>query len=266
MPKVQAADAYAGRVEMEIYAIAVIAVVIGATLQRLSGTGVGLVVAPCLALAMGPQLGVFVANSTTIVSGFLIMFAVLKDVNWKRWAVFASVGVVGAIPGALLVRELSAGWLNIVIGGVVLVALVLTFAMPSVPHVTGRKLSGLTAAAGAVGGFLNTASGVAAPAMVIYAQFARWPQRDFAATLQPTFMMFGLSSVLAKLLTGATTVDQLPHPGLFGAIIVAVIAGIRLGGMLSQQVTPQLARRIAITLAGAGAVSALLRGIVTLVG
>lgn len=251
---------------MEIYAIAVIAVVIGATLQRLSGTGVGLVVAPSLALAMGPQLGVFVANSTTVCSGFLIMFAVLKDVDWKRWAVFASVGVVGAIPGALLVRELAAGWLNIVIGSVVLAALVLTFTMPRVPHVTGRRLPVLTAAAGAVGGFLNTASGVAAPAMVMYGQFARWPQRDFAATMQPTFMMFGLTSVLAKLFTGATSVDQLPHAGLFGAIIVAVIAGIRLGGLLARQVSPQLARRIAIALAGAGALSALVRGVLSLLG
>lgn len=251
---------------MEIYAIAVIAVVVGATLQRLSGTGVGLVVAPCLALAMGPQLGVFVANSTTVVSGFLIMFAVLKDIDWKRWGMFASVGVVGAIPGALLVRELSAGWLNVVIGAVVLVALVLTFAMPRVPHVTGRKLSALTAATGAVGGFLNTASGVAAPAMVMYGQFARWPQRNFAATMQPTFMVFGLSSVLAKLFTGATTVDQLPHVGLFGAVVVAVIAGIRLGGLLAMHVSPERARRIAITLAGAGALSALVRGILALLG
>ncbi|GAA4508981.1 sulfite exporter TauE/SafE family protein [Brevibacterium yomogidense] len=251
---------------MGIYAIAVIAVVVGATLQRLSGTGVGLVVAPCLALAMGPQLGVFVANSTTVCSGFLIMFAVLKDVDWKRWGLFASVGVVGALPGALLVRELSAGWLNVVIGSVVLVALVLTFTMPRVPHVTGRGLPVLTAAAGAVGGFLNTASGVAAPAMVMYGQFARWPQRNFAATMQPTFMMFGLTSVLAKLFTGATTVDQLPPVGLFGAIIVAVIAGIRLGGLLSRRVSPDLARRIAIALAGAGALSALVRGLIALVG
>lgn len=252
--------------DIGLFVIAFVAVLVGATLQRLSGTGVGLVVAPCLALAMGPQLGVFLANSTTVVSGFLIMFAVLKDVDWRRWALFVAVGIAGALPGALLVRELSAGWLDIVIGGVVLLALVLTFSVPRVPHVTGGRLPALTAATGAVGGFLNTASGVAAPAMVMYSRFARWQQRDFAATMQPTFMMFGLVSVLMKLFTGATTVEQLPHPGLFGAIVLAVVAGIRLGGLLARRVSAEKARRVAIVLAGAGALSALARGALTLVG
>lgn len=252
--------------DIGLFVIAFLAVLVGATLQRLSGTGVGLVVAPCLALAMGPQLGVFLANSTTVVSGFLIMFAVLKDVDWRRWALFVVVGLAGALPGALLVRELSAGWLDIVIGGVVLLALVLTFSVPRVPHVTGGRLPALTATAGAVGGFLNTASGVAAPAMVMYSRFARWPQRDFAATMQPTFMMFGLVSVLMKVFTGATTVEQLPHPGLFGAIVLAVVAGIRLGGLLARRVSATKARRVAIALAGAGALSALVRGALTLVG
>ena len=137
--------------DIGILVIAFFAVLVGATLQRLSGTGVGLVVAPCLALAMGPQVGVFVANSTTVVSGLLIMFAVLKDVDWRRWGMFAAAGIAGALPGSLLVRELSAGWLDVLIGGVVLLALVLTFSVPRVPHVTGRRRPALTAAAGAAG-------------------------------------------------------------------------------------------------------------------
>src|SRR5699024_2668636 len=110
----------------EVIAIAVIAVVVGATLQRLSGMGVGLVVAPTLALALGPQLGVFVANATTVCSGGRIRLTVLQDVGWRRWWVFAGAGLVGSSPGALLVRELSPGWLSLVIGAVVLGALVLT--------------------------------------------------------------------------------------------------------------------------------------------
>ena len=97
----------------EVIAIAAVAVVVGATLQRLSGMGVGLVVAPTLALLLGPQLGVYVTNATTVCSGVLIMLTVLRDVDWKRWAVFAGVGLVGSIPGALLVRELSSGWLSV---------------------------------------------------------------------------------------------------------------------------------------------------------
>ena len=47
--------------------IALAAVVLGATLQRASGTGVGLVVAPVLALLYGPAHGVLLTNVTTTV-------------------------------------------------------------------------------------------------------------------------------------------------------------------------------------------------------
>ncbi|WP_349829593.1 sulfite exporter TauE/SafE family protein [Brevibacterium litoralis] len=244
-------------------AVTLAAILVGATLQRLSGTGVGLVVAPVLALLMGPALGVFVTNATTVVSGFLIMLAVLRDVDWKRYLIFLPMAVLGGIPAGLMVRELPAAWLNIVIGAVVLVALGLTFGMPRVPHVTSRWL---TAGAGAVGGFLNTSAGVAAPAMVIYSKVSRWPQRSFAATMQPTFMTMGLISVLVKLGVGATTVAQLPPWWLLPLIVAVVFGGIRAGGWLAGKVPVEGARVLAITLAGIGGLVAVIRGVVLLVG
>lgn len=240
---------------------AVAAILIGSTLQRLSGTGVGLVVAPVLALLMGPALGVFVTNSTTVVSGFLIMLAVIRDVDWKRYLLFLPMALLGAVPAAFMVRELDAAWLNIVIGAVVLVALALTFGTPSVPHLRSRFL---TAAAGAVGGFLNTSAGVAAPAMVMYSRFARWDQRSFAATMQPTFMTMGIFSVATKLAVGATTFDQLPPWWLFPIIVVTVVVGIRLGAWLAGKVSLGTARTVAITLAGLGGAVAVVRGLLML--
>lgn len=246
-----------------IVAATLAAVFLGATLQRLSGTGVGLVVAPVLALLMGPALGVFMANATTMLSGTIIMLAVLKDVDWRRYLIFLPAGILGAIPAALLVRELSAAWLNIVIGLVVVAALALTFGTPRVRHIRSRWL---TAAGGAAGAFLNTSAGVAAPAMVIYAKFARWPQRSFAATMQPTFATFGALSVGSKLAVGAMAISQLPPWWLFPVIFAAVGLGIIAGGRLARLVTAEAARRLAITLAGAGAVVALVRGLVMLAG
>lgn len=221
----------------------------------------GLVVAPVLALLMGPALGIFVTNSTTVVSGFLIMLAVIRDVDWKRYLLFLPMALLGAVPAAFMVRELDAAWLNIVIGAVVLVALALTFGTPSVPRIRSRFL---TAAAGAVGGFLNTSAGVAAPAMVMYSRFARWDQRSFAATMQPTFMTMGIFSVATKLAVGATTFDQLPPWWLFPIIVVTVVVGIRLGAWLAGKVSLGTARTVAITLAGLGGAVAVVRGLLML--
>ncbi|WP_237770223.1 hypothetical protein [Ornithinimicrobium sp. CNJ-824] len=49
-------------------AFIVVAIVVGATLQRVSGLGMGLVVAPLLAVLLGAGPGVLVANATTTVS------------------------------------------------------------------------------------------------------------------------------------------------------------------------------------------------------
>lgn len=237
------------------------AILVGSVLQRLSGTGVGLVVAPVLALLLGPALGVFVTNATTVVSGFLIMLVVIRDVDWKRYLIFLPTALLGAIPAAVLVRELDAAWLNIVIGAVVLIALVLTFGMPGVPYVRTHVVTGTT---GLIGGFLNTSAGVAAPAMVIYSKFARWDQRSFAATMQPTFMTMGIFSVATKLAFGATTLGELPPWWVFPIIIVTVILGIKVGGWLAARVRTSTARTVAITLAGLGGAIALIRGIVML--
>ncbi|WP_026536117.1 sulfite exporter TauE/SafE family protein [Arthrobacter sp. H14] len=244
-----------------IVIVAIVAILLGSTLQRLSGTGVGLVVAPVLALLMGPALGVFVTNSTTVVSGFLIMLAVIKDVNWKRYLIFMPMALLGAIPAAFMVRELEAAWLNIVIGSVVLISLALTFGTPRVPHIQSHALTGV---AGVVGGFLNTSAGVAAPAMVMYSKFSRWDQRSFAATMQPTFMTMGIFSVGTKLAVGATTIDQLPPWWLFPIIVITVVGGIRIGAWLARRISIDTARRVAITLAGMGGAVTVIRGVLML--
>ncbi len=45
-----------------------LAVVVGACLQRASGTGVGLAVSPVLAFLFGPGPGVLITNTTTMLS------------------------------------------------------------------------------------------------------------------------------------------------------------------------------------------------------
>lgn len=246
---------------MDIVVVAAVALLVGAALQRLSGTGVGLVVGPALAIVMGPGVGILTTNASSTVSGFLIMLAVLKDVNWKRYALFAPAAVLGAIPAALLVRELSAAWLQIIIGAVVVLALATTFGLPKLPEWKGKFAA---FAAGGVGGFLNTTAGVAAPAMVIYSKLSRWDQREFAATLQPTFMTMGAVSVAVKVLMGSTDTAALPPWWFWLVVVVAVVAGIGLGTVLAKRIPVSVAKNIAITLAALGGVATLVKGLLAL--
>lgn len=237
------------------------AILVGTVLQRLSGNGVGLVVAPVLAVLMGPALGVLITNSTTVVCSFLVMLATVRDVDWKRCLIFIPFALPGAVLAAFVVRGADPAWLNIVIGSVVLVALVLTFGTPAVPHVRSH---GLTAATGLVSGFLNTCAGVAAPVMVMYAKFTRWDQRSYAATLQPTYWAMGTFALAMMLMVGTTDSDQVPPWWLFVLILITVVVGVMMGTWLAREVSVGTARRVAITLGGLGSVTAILRGVLML--
>lgn len=241
------------------------AVVVGTVLQRLSGTGVGLVVAPVLSLLLGPAYGVLITNMTTAVSGFLIMLTVWAHIHWGRFWLIIPAAVIGAWPGAWLVGQLSAAWLSIILGSIVLAALALTVSLPQLPRWTGRAPGIL---AGFLGGFFNTTSGVAAPVMVIYSRLSRWDQRSFAATLQPTFMTMGLVSVVSKLVLDTVEDDSEITISLFWAapvIVSAVLLGVGLGTWLARWVSFQAARTMAMALAGMGGAAAIIRGAAELV-
>jgi uncharacterized membrane protein YfcA len=243
---------------VELLAVAALSILVGSVLQRVSGTGVGLVVAPTLALLLGPATGVLVTNATTTVSGFLIMLSVWRHVDWRRFAIIAPAAAVGAVPAALVVRELPAAWLQVVVGGVVLLALATMFGLPRLPEWKGRLP---TALAGAVGGFFNTTAGVAGPVMVIHSRLARWEQQSFAATLQPVFMTMGALSVLTKTALGAVGADGLPPWWTAPGVVVLVLLGVAIGGALSRRVPVSAARTLAMVLAGAGGALTLVRGL-----
>lgn len=243
-----------------VWCIAVAAILVGTVLQRVSGTGVGLVCAPALALLLGSAQGVLVTNATTTVSGLLIGLAVRRDIDWRRAGTLIVAALPGAVTGALLVRSLPAAWLQIIIGAVVLLAILVTTTSPRLPHLAGTVT---TVVAGTIGGLFNTTAGVAAPAMVIYSRVSRWEQRSFSATMQPVFMTMGFMSVVLKSVLASRAVTTPPW-WFLPLVVGTVLVGIRLGTAASRRVGPEHARTLALALAGIGGLVAVVRGFLLL--
>lgn len=241
--------------------VAASAVILGTVLQRVSGMGVGLVVSPTLALLLGPVTGVLLTNITTVVSAVLIGITLRHDIDWQRYRRLAPLIVVGSVPGALLVGAADRHWLEVIIG-VALIGTLLTTALVRIPPMSGRLPA---AAAGTAGGFLNTAVGVAAPAMLVYAQATNWQQRSFAATLQPIFGTMGVVSVLVKVGLGAAPVSELPL-AVVGLVVAMVPIGIVIGGLVARRVPAAVGRKVAIVVVTVGALSLLGRGLAGVIG
>ena len=242
--------------------VAAASVVLGTVLQRVSGMGVGLVVSPTLALILGPVAGVLLTNLTTTVSAALIALTLWRDIDWRRYRRLAPLIVVGSVPGALLVGAADRAWLEVTIGAALLATLVVT-ALVRIPPVSGPVPA---AVAGTAGGFLNTAVGVAAPAMLIYAQATNWTHRSFAATLQPIFFTMGAVSVITKVGLGAAPVSGLPPLGVIALVVAMVPVGILVGGRVARRVSAEVGRRVAVVVVTAGALTLLGRGILGVAG
>lgn len=237
-------------------------VLLGALLQRVAGMGLGMVAAPLLTLLLGPVAGVTVSNVAAVVVALLVLGALHRSVDWSRYARLAPLILVGSVLGALTVRSTPRAWLDVLVGGSVLLALLAT-AVLSRRTALGHG-GGTSVVTGLAAGFMNTTSGVAAPAMKAYALATRWDQQAFAATLQPVFITANLASLVTK-----TTLGAGPEPGVlpwwaWPALALAALGGVALGRPLATRLGPGTAARIATTVAVTGAVTALVRGLLAI--
>ncbi|MDN6237297.1 MAG: sulfite exporter TauE/SafE family protein, partial [Corynebacterium flavescens] len=114
-----------------------------------------------------------------------------------------------------------------------------------------------------IGGFTKTLAGVAGPVGTGYAQAAKWPQHVYVATLQPIFLVGGLVSVVAKLSVGAGGFEHVNWL-ICPAGIVGMFIGLFLVSKIAHRVPREKARILSLSVAGLGALSALIRGIITL--
>ena len=234
------------------------AVAVGACLQRISGMGVGLIAAPVLSLLLGPVDGILLVNLLAVINAATNTWGMRADVDWKKFAPIALALVIGVVPGTWVVANAPTNVLLVLVGALLLLALsVVTLGKRYVPRVEGAVPAALS---GVIGGFMNTLAGVAGPAITVYAEAARWPQRVYAATLQPIFLVAGTLSFTVKVAAGAADVRGI-EPALWVATLAALAVGIGAGKRLAPRVPSTTAHKIALGLAFAGGAAALVRGL-----
>ena len=116
----------------------------------------------------------------------------------------------------------------------------------------------LAAVGGLAAGFMNVTAGAAGPVVVVYARATGWSHREFAATAQLIFLVLSVVSLAAK-----ASVPALPIGG-WAALLVALALGLWGGQRLAPRIDPERAMRVVLLAATAGALLALVRGLVAL--
>ncbi|MFG2790024.1 TSUP family transporter [Streptomyces sp. NPDC048419] len=226
-------------------------VLLGSCVQWLTGMGFALVTVPALMLLLGPAGAVVLANCA---SGIICVVGLAG--GWRRVRPGAMVPLCLAaactVPaGAWLTRELPQPVLLLVMGGLVTAAVLLVLRGARVPALRGTKGA---VAAGAVGGFMNSAAGVGGPPISLYAVNAGWTVREFVPNAQFYGVVVNAFSLAANglpELTGAR----------WGWVVAAMAVGAVVGRALAERIPEKRARMLVLTLALTGGVTALGKGV-----
>lgn len=244
-----------------IFLIVLFSILLGAVAQRIAGLGFALLIAPFLVIILGPHEGVILVNICGVVSSTLIVGRVWKDIDWNMFRWLAIPSLFGSVPGSVAAVMLPSAPLSVTVGAVVLVALSVSLVLQRSSVVvkgnTPKVVAGFTA------GLTNSMAGVGGPAVSAYALLSRWPQRQFAATLQPFFVVIGLMTLIVKL-----SLDPTDAPALIWwmwlAIGVVIVLGIFTGEKLGRFIKDDHARFFVIVIAFLGAGAALVKGLMDL--
>lgn len=241
--------------ELATVLLLVAAVFLGASTQRISGMGFAMVASPFLVLLLGPHAGITLVNLLGACSSLMIFVQVFRKVQYKKVALILIPAMLMTIPGAWVAARVQGPWLSIGIALMVFLALGSSFMIRNLPAAQGKSLA---IGAGAVSGFMSVTAGVSGPAIAGYAVASRWPQRQFAVSVQLYFLVLSCTSLVAK--------GGLPHlpAGQWIGCFTAMLIGILLGNYLAPKIPSKYSRAFVVLIAFAGALSLMVEGITAL--
>jgi uncharacterized protein len=236
---------------------AVAVVLLAALVQRITGLGFALVATPALVLLYGPAEGVQVVVLIGIVACGSMGLTMWRSIDGPRalWLLWPAIVIA---PLAAWVSAISPGpVLLLIVGAAAVLGLLTGRVRRASRYLVGRPGA---VGAGALAGFLNVTSGLSGPPLVAYADSVKWEQRRFVATLQLLFVAYNILTLAWR---GIPT--TVPWEGL-GLLALVALAGIGVGTWLARFVPARWARWAMFTVAWAGAVIVLVRGVLGVAG
>lgn len=225
-------------------------VLLGASVQRLTGLGFALVAVPALVLLIGPSDGVALANCA---AGVICLVGLTSGWHLVRLRAMVPLILASActVPlGTWFSNHLPEPALLITMGALVTVAVLVIMRGVRVPSLSGLKGA---LGAGAAGGFMNASAGLGGPPVSLYAVNAGWTIREFV----PNALFYG---VVVNIFSVAT--NGVPHLSgtIWAAALGGLVGGAVIGKALSGRVPEHRARQLVLLLALVGGLSTLVKG------
>jgi uncharacterized protein len=246
-----------------VFAFIALAILIGAMAQRVSGMGFALTAAPVLVLLIGPFDGVLLVNLAGAVSAGIVISRVWRNIDWRQFALLTIPALIAIIPGAYISVVLGGPALQITVGAILVVALTISLLINRAEKTVAQRPAALLT--GVASGFMSATAGIGGPGVAVYAVLTRWEHRSFAATIQPFFVLLGLTSFVTKVVLserGLPDYDWWVWPLIIGCTVV----GLALGEWVAKFISVHIARMTVIVISYLGGTAAIIDGLFDALG
>lgn len=234
---------------------------IATALQRITGLGFAMLLAPFAVVALGTHQGIMITMVLATIASLLMIPPMWRDIDWPKvwWVVIPA--VISIPLASWLGTLLNASLVYFLVGVLVILGLGAALLMPT----TSRPIAGRTAQtiAGIGAGAGGALAGVGGPAMTIYGVLSRWPVASFAASLQPIWVLISVATLASRYFIQGSTIPVLSW-WAWGLTAIGIAVGMFVGQRALGKVNDRVVFGIVVALAMIGAVLSMATGIIEL--
>jgi len=217
--------------------IIVVAIALGSFIKGVTGSGLPQIAIPVMAIFLGVERSVVVMAIPGIVSNTWLMWTYRAHLGGARdLPVLLSTGIVGAVGGTWLLKELDPRILSGVLAAIILSYILLRSTRPSfaLSPWLSRKLS---PPVGLAAGTLQGATGISGPLLTTYLHCYRLDPKVYVVSLVTLFQVFAVVQGITMVGLGLFDRSRVVE-GLLALLpmMIALPLGARIGRYLSATV------------------------------
>ena len=226
--------------------IALLAVVIGATIMGTVSFGMGLVVAPVLLLFLAPKTAIVTVNAIIPILLLFVLLTTWRHLQFRRLRGMALGGVLAVPLGVLVLESANPTVLRITIGVAILLLGLLNLLNIQLP-MANRRGSGLLV------GFLTSLSittlSIGGPLAASYVIAQQWRREQMRAALAFYFLCAYIVAFALYFYSGLVDRETLINIAL---LVPSLAVGFGLGALLARRMNESVFRYAAIGVIIAG--------------
>lgn len=217
-------------------------VVLTTALSAVAGFGFGTVAVPTLLLVLSPAATVTLSKVVGAGTGWIVLLSIWRSTRWSTIFRILPAALVGLLLGGYILTRASSAAIQLVVGVLVLISAVTLVVRPILIE---RDTVWGTSLVGFLTGVMGNATGLLAPAVVVYFTGRRFPKDAFRATTLALFLLVELVGLPTLVLQGAISLDDV----LFAVTLLPAAVAGRLGGLwLARRVSAERFRSLVIAL------------------